>query len=88
MIMIDIVDYDGSDPLVTDHTLQSIAEHCSGRIKPLSLSYCRYITDAGLMTIFFYHNMITLGGDETVIQFIHRTRNLVANIQVLRSLRR
>ena len=29
---------------------------------------------------------ITLGDDETVTQFIHRTRNLVANIQVISEL--
>ena len=35
---------------ITDHTLQSIAEHCTG-LQSLSLSCCRYITDSGLITI-------------------------------------
>ena len=37
-------------PQVTDHTLQSIAEHCTG-LQSLSLSLCVGITDAGLITI-------------------------------------
>jgi len=35
---------------ITDHTLQSISEHCSG-LQSLSLSCCKYITDTGLITI-------------------------------------
>ena len=35
---------------ITDHTLQSISEHCIG-LQSLSLSCCRYITDTGLITI-------------------------------------
>jgi hypothetical protein len=35
---------------ITDHTLQSISEHCTG-LQSLSLSCCRYITDTGLITI-------------------------------------
>jgi hypothetical protein len=35
---------------ITDHTLQSIAEHCTG-LQSLSLSCCKYITDTGLITI-------------------------------------
>jgi hypothetical protein len=38
-------------PQVTYHTLQSIAEHCSGRLQSLSLSCCSEITDAGLIII-------------------------------------
>ena len=39
------------DEQVTDHTLQSIAEHCTGRLQSLSLSYCDVITDTGLITL-------------------------------------
>ena len=39
-----------SFPLVTDHTLRSIAEHCTG-LQSLSLRFCWKITDAGLITI-------------------------------------
>jgi hypothetical protein len=39
-----------SDSQVTDHTLQSISEHCTG-LQSLSLRCCRYITDTGLITI-------------------------------------
>jgi F-box/leucine-rich repeat protein 2/20 len=39
-----------SDPQVSDHALQSIAEHCTG-LQLLSLSWCGGITDAGLITI-------------------------------------
>jgi len=35
---------------ITDDTLQSIAEHCTG-LQSLSLNYCRLITDTGLITI-------------------------------------
>ena len=38
-------------PQITDHALQSIAEHCTGRLQSLSFSYCRTITDAGLIAI-------------------------------------
>ena len=44
-------DDDESSPQITDHTLQSIAEHCTGRLQSLSLSYCREITDTGVITI-------------------------------------
>jgi len=37
-------------PQVTDHTLQSIAEHCTC-LQSLSFRDCRAITDAGLITI-------------------------------------
>ena len=37
-------------PQVTDQTLQSIAEHCTG-LQSLSLSWCREISDTGLITI-------------------------------------
>jgi len=37
-------------PQITDHTLQSIAAHCTG-LQSLSLSYCSSITDTGLITI-------------------------------------
>ena len=37
LLSIDIGDYDEPDPQVTDHTLLSIAEHCSGRLQSLSL---------------------------------------------------
>jgi len=37
-------------PQVTDHTLQSIAEHCTG-LQSLSLSWCHEISDTGLITI-------------------------------------
>ena len=43
--------HDSSSPKVTDHTLQSIAEHCTGRLQSLTLKRCREITDAGLITI-------------------------------------
>ena len=39
-----------SYPLITDHTLRSIAEHCTG-LQSLSLRFCWKITDAGLITI-------------------------------------
>ena len=47
-------------PQITDHTLQSIAEHCTG-LQSLSLKRCREITDAGVITIsnlksFFIYN--------------------------------
>jgi len=44
----------------TDHTLQSIAEHCTG-LQSLSLSYCRLITDTGLIAISEYcPNLLSL----------------------------
>jgi len=49
MLSINISDH-LSDPQVSDHTLQSIAEHCTG-LQSLSLSWCGGITDAGLITI-------------------------------------
>ena len=39
-----------SHPKITDHTLQSIAEHCTG-LESLSLRSCMYITDTGLINI-------------------------------------
>ena len=50
LLSIDIGDYNRPDPQVTDHTLQSIAEHCTG-LESLSLSDCREITDSGVITI-------------------------------------
>jgi len=35
---------------ITEHTLQSISEYCTG-LQSLSLSCCKYITDTGLVTI-------------------------------------
>ena len=37
-------------PKITDHTLKSIAEHCTG-LQSLSLRHCREITDTGLIAI-------------------------------------
>ena len=51
LLSIVIDDYDQPDPKVTDHTLQSIAQHCTGRLQSLSLSRCRGITDTGLIII-------------------------------------
>ena len=42
---------DESSPQITDYTLQSIAEHFTGRLQSLSLSYCWEISDAGLIAI-------------------------------------
>ena len=42
--------YSSSYPQVTDLTLQSIAEYCTG-LQSLSLRYCKEITDAGVITI-------------------------------------
>ena len=39
-----------SGPKITDHTLQLIAEHCTG-LQSLSFKYCREITDTGLINI-------------------------------------
>ena len=50
LLSIVIGDYELPDPQATDHTLQSIAEHCTG-LQSLSLSYCEEITDAGLIAI-------------------------------------
>ena len=50
LISIDIGDYMQPFPKFTDHTLQSIAEHCTG-LQSLSLSWCRGITDSGLIAI-------------------------------------
>jgi len=45
---------------ITDDTLQSIAEHCTG-LQSLSLNYCREITDTGLITISEYcPNLLSL----------------------------
>ena len=46
-----IHNYFSSSPRITDHTLQSIAEHCTGQLQSLSLSDCGEITDIGLITI-------------------------------------
>ena len=47
-----VIGYDDQPPYpqVTDHTLQSIAEHCT-RLQSLSLRSCWEITDSGLITI-------------------------------------
>ena len=53
LLSIDILQTDyrvSSFPRITDHTLQSIAEHCTG-LQSLSLNRCREITDVGLITI-------------------------------------
>ena len=42
--------YFSPSPQITDHTLQSIAEHCTG-LQSLSLNSCWEITHAGLTTI-------------------------------------
>ena len=44
------ISFQSSDPQVSDHTMQSIAEHCTG-LQSLSLSWCGGITDSGLITI-------------------------------------
>ena len=50
LLSIDIHDCEEPEPQVTDHALQSIAEHCSG-LQSLSLCECREISDTGLITI-------------------------------------
>ena len=50
LLSIVVGDYNQPSLQITDHTLQSIAEHCTGR-QSLSLIDCREITDTGLMTI-------------------------------------
>ena len=51
LLSIDIGDDDSSsNPQITDHTLQSIAEYCT-RLQSLYLNRCREITDAGLIII-------------------------------------
>ena len=53
LLSIDISQTDyrvSSFPRVTDHTLQLIAEHCTG-LQSLSLNYCTGITDSALITI-------------------------------------
>jgi hypothetical protein len=42
--------YSSFYPQLTDHALQSIAEHCTG-LQSLSLKYCKEITDTGVITI-------------------------------------
>jgi hypothetical protein len=42
-------------PQITDNTLQSIAEYCTG-LQSLSLSDCKEITDTGLITISEHNN--------------------------------
>jgi len=49
LLSIDI-DCKVSFPQITDYTLQSIAEYCTG-LQSLSLSYCSEITDTGLIII-------------------------------------
>jgi len=45
---------------ITDDTLQSITEHCTG-LQSLSISYCREITDTGLITFSEYcPNLLSL----------------------------
>ena len=50
LLSISVGDCIRSDPQITDHTLQSIAEHCIG-LQSLSLSFCEDIRDTGLITI-------------------------------------
>jgi len=51
LLSMDIIDYYWQPtPPITDQTLESIAEHCTG-LESLSLSDCRGITDAGLITM-------------------------------------
>jgi len=50
LLSIDIFDCIRPDPIVTDYTLQSIAEHCTG-LKSLSLNYCQLITDASIISM-------------------------------------
>ena len=50
LLSIDIGDCGRPYPEVTDYTLQSIAEHCTG-LQSLSLSFCEDITDTDLITI-------------------------------------
>ena len=53
LLLINVSESDGeyqSNPQITDHTSQSIAEHCTG-LQSLSLNSCRDITDAGLIII-------------------------------------
>jgi len=51
LLSIDIsADYNGNQ--ITDYTLQSIAEHCTG-LQSISLKRCREITDNGMITISF-----------------------------------
>ena len=52
LLSIDISDsyHDESSPQITDHTLRSIAEHCTG-LQSLSLRYCWEITETGLIII-------------------------------------
>ena len=42
-----------SKQFITDHTLQSIAEHCSG-LQSLSLVNCGAITDTGIISIYIH----------------------------------
>ena len=46
-----LLSIDISTGSITDHTLQSIAEHCTGQLQSLSLFWCHEITDTGLITI-------------------------------------
>ena len=52
---------------ITDHTLQSIADHCTG-LQSLSLISCRYITDTGLITISIHcpelKSLVVVGCDQ------------------------
>ena len=52
LLSIDISEFhdDESSSILTDHTLQSIAEHCTG-LQSLSLSDCWELTEAGLVAI-------------------------------------
>jgi len=50
LLSIDIGDYSRRAPQVTDNTLQSIADHCTG-LQSLELKSCHVITDTGLITI-------------------------------------
>ena len=50
LLSIEIHDCSEPKPQVTDHTLQSLAEYCTG-LQSLSLRHCREITDAGFIPI-------------------------------------
>ena len=52
LLSMDIIDdHEQPSPQITDRTLHSIAEYCTG-LQSLSLSCCQKMTDTGLITIF------------------------------------
>ena len=69
LLSMDISDSIGnssSDSEITDHTLQSIAEHCT-RLQSLSLNRCTKVTDTGLITISLHcHELKSLAVVESV----------------------